>query len=544
MTAAGPSGGRAAAALLSGTALALCLPKPGLNFLGWFALAPLFAALDEASARRGAVLGFLAGFAYHATALNWIYWTCRFAHVSRFVGLVALFALAAFLALSWATIGLFGSWALRGLPLWLKPWSWAAAWTAMSYLWNSRTPRLAADFLAYSQWRHPALFQMDAILGPYGLGAIILAINAGLGILWNHARRRGGARWGSLLATTLGPAVIFLALGAFWGQSQLARRDRFLTSKPSLTATAVILQPDIDQYHKWDDAYRKENARILASLVSQAFALNPSLVLWPESSIPFAVDETIGRLDLPHTGRGRGQRPSALRAVGKGFGPAGRGSRSKGDQLVGAISYLQDSDGVEFYNAALLVSPAGSVVGRYHKRRLVPFGEFVPLKFLKRFIGILNTFGDLTPGERDQPLLKTAVGLVAVTICYEAAFPELARFDAARGARIIANLTNDGWYKDSWGPYQHFGTNVFRAVENRVYVLRSANTGISAAIDPWGLPMARLGLGQRGDISAEIPAADPFPARSFYARHGDWLAGLCLLAAAGFGLMNAVRSRA
>ena len=523
MTAVRPSGGQAAAALLSGTALALCLPKPGLNFLGWFALAPLFSALDEASARRGAALGFLAGIAYHATALNWIYWTCRFAHLSRFVGLVALFALAAFLALSWATIGLFGSWALRGLPLWIKPWSWAAAWTAISFLWNRLTPRLAADFLAYSQWRHPALFQMDSVLGPYGLGAIILAVNAGLGILWNQGPRRGGSRWGTPIAAALGPAAIFLALGACWGKSQLAHRSRFLEPAPSPTATAVILQPDIDQYHKWDGAYRTENARILSSLVSQAFALKPSLVLWPESSIPFAVDETIGHLDLPHTGRG---------------------DRPKADQLVGAVSYLQDEDGAEFYNAALLVSPTGSVVGRYHKRRLVPFGEFVPLKFLKRFIGILNTFGDLTPGDRDQPLLKTAAGLVAVTICYEAAFPELARFDAARGARIIANLTNDGWYKDTWGPYQHFGTNVYRAVENRIYVLRSANTGISAAMDPWGLPIARLGLGRRGDISAAIPETDPFPARSFYARHGDWLARLCLLAAAALGIRNFLRSRA
>ncbi len=492
-----------AAAAASGISLALCLPKPGLDVLGWFALAPLFAALDEAAPRRGALLGFVAGFAFHATALNWIYWTCRFAHVSRLVGVVALFSLSAFLALSWASIGFFGAWTLARLPLALKPWGWAASWTAWSFLWNRFTPRLAADFLAYTQWRHPALFQMDSVLGPYGLGALLLAFNAGLGA-WINLSRKDVPRL-KTAASALVPAALLIAAGAAWGESQLSGRAFFLGSKPSSSATAVILQPDIDQYHKWDDAFRMENARILATLVGKAVSMRPSLILWPESAIPFAVDESVSRLDLP---------------------------RAKATQLVGAISYLRAGDAPEIYNSALLVSPKGEIVARYHKRRLVPFGEFVPLKFLKRFIGILNAFGDLTPGSPDQPLLKTAAGAVAVTICYEAAFPELAREDAARGARIIANLTNDGWYKDTWGPYQHFGTNVFRAVENRVYVLRAANTGISAAIDPWGFPIARLGLGRRGDVEVSIPAADPFPARSFYARHGDWFAWLCLLAAA------------
>ena len=118
-------------------------------------------------------------------------------------------------------------------------------------------------------------------------------------------------------------------------------------------------------------------------------------------------------------------------------------------------------------------------------------------------------------------------------------FPRLARADAERGARFVVNVTNDGWYKDTWGPYQHFQANVYRAIENRVTVLRSGNTGISGVIDPWGVVTARLDLNERGRLDAEVPLADPFPGRSFYARHGDWFGALCLLAAAGliaFGL--------
>jgi apolipoprotein N-acyltransferase len=118
-------------------------------------------------------------------------------------------------------------------------------------------------------------------------------------------------------------------------------------------------------------------------------------------------------------------------------------------------------------------------------------------------------------------------------------FPRLARADAGRGARILVNVTNDGWYKNTWGPYQHFQVNTCRAIENRVTVLRSGNTGISGVIDPWGVVTARLDLNERGRLDAEVPLADPFPRRSFYARHGDWLGALCLLAAAAliaFGL--------
>ena len=121
-------------------------------------------------------------------------------------------------------------------------------------------------------------------------------------------------------------------------------------------------------------------------------------------------------------------------------------------------------------------------------------------------------------------------------------FPRLARADAARGARLLVNLTNDGWYKDTWGPFQHFQANVYRAIEDRVTVLRCGNNGISGVIDPWGVATARLDLNLRGRLDAAVPLADPFPRRSFYARHGDWFGALCLLAAAGLAAAGLKRA--
>ena len=170
----------------------------------------------------------------------------------------------------------------------------------------------------------------------------------------------------------------------------------------------------------------------------------------------------------------------------------------------------------------------------------MPFGEFVPFRrWLEPHIGILSQLGDFTAGPRRQPLISTPLGPLAVSICYEAVFSDLLRLDAERGARVFANLTNDGWYKDTWGPHQHFWVNAFRAVENRVTVLRSANTGISGIIDPYGIVLAQTPLLSRTRLDARVAVGNPFRGGSFYARHGDWFGVLCMacsLLAASFCL--------
>ena len=201
--------------------------------------------------------------------------------------------------------------------------------------------------------------------------------------------------------------------------------------------------------------------------------------------------------------------------------------------LVGIVAQAEDGAGPA--NAAQLIAPDGKVDGRYAKRQLVPFGEFVPLRrFVPRFVidrwlMILDNLGDLEAGTARPPLLQTAWGPTSLTICYEAIFPRWPRLDAARGARLMINITNDAWYLDTWGPRQHYRINRFRAIENRLTVIRAGNNGISAVIDPWGVTTAELALNERGRLDAEVPLEDAFPARSFYTRHGDWLGALCMI---------------
>jgi apolipoprotein N-acyltransferase len=496
----GPIAASLLSALLCGALTGLALPRPGFCLLAWFSLAPLFYFWRHCRGwRHAALIGLAAGFGYHGTVLYWIYSTCRFAGLSVAVGLLAWGALGLFMALNWALIGALGRRFAEGRGA-LRPWAWAALWTAVTFFCERWTPRLGADILGYTQSRCLALLQASSLAGPHFLGFLIVAANAVLERAWDESSPEGRSR-----ADAVNLAAVLALLAGAWGYGnfELVRRE---SAAPGPAAHVELLQPAVDQYQKFDAQRARDIIANFDELLSRPRVALPALVIWPETCLPYLVE------------------------AGRGLEPAAAWSRKLGSfQIIGVVS----QEGAALRNSAFLLSSSGSVRGVYHKRQLVPFGEFQPLRFLGRFIGILNQLGGLTAGAAAQPLFETPLGRIAGSICYEAMFPRWARFDAQRGARILVNVTNDGWYKETWGPYQHFEANRYRAIEDRVTVLRGGNTGISGVIDPWGVVTARLDLNARGRLDAEVPLADPFPRRSFYARHGDWFGVLCLLASGG-----------
>jgi len=486
--------------LVCGALLALCLPRAGFWPLGWFALAPLFALWSRRNPRRAFIGGLAAAFGFHGLTFYWIYSTCRFAGLPRALAIAAWAALALILAIDWALAAAAGAWLTRRADEAAKPWLWAALWSATAFAIGRFTARPSADLLAYTQYRNLSLIQMNSVLGPEGLGFTVAAFNAALGLaLYPSPQPSPKGRGSFWRIANLTAAALLAAGGWAWGKTQLNKAPK-TAPKPALAVE--LLQPNVDQYQKWNQAFVRGIWSDLEELLARPRRQNPALIVWPESAVP--------RLLLD----------------GQSIPEAAAWSRRLGAfQIVGAVTVGPAGT----YNAAVFIKPDGTFGGAYHKRVLVPFGEYVPLPFLRRWIGILDEMGNMTPGGPRQPLFKTPLGAVGVAVCYEMIFPRLIRQDAARGARVIVNITNDGWYKDTWGPYQHFMASRFRAVEDRVYVLRAANTGISGEIDPWGRIVAELPLGQNGRLDAEIPKTDPFPERSFYARHGDWFGALCLL---------------
>jgi|CXWL01.1.fsa_nt_gi apolipoprotein N-acyltransferase len=492
-----PRGGRTrlSAVVLGAGLLACALPAPGLWPLAWVGLVPLIFAVNTASTRREAgILGLAAGLAYHGVVLHWIYQTCRFAQVPMPVSVLAWLALSSFLALNLAVVSALTKWLSDAVPRAVRPWLWALCWTAVAAAAERFTPRLAVDLLAYTQWPNLAFLQASSWGGPHIVGFAVCLVNAALAEAWQEAPE-GFSGVGATLAASLA------LCGGMWMQGVWTLIQRPTTLEPS--ARVEILQPCVEQYHKWDKAFIDSILSGYDELLARPHAKAPALVIWPETSIPRWVS---GSVAVPEGAKWA----KALRAP----------------QLVGIIAENEGDRGPS--NAVQLIAPDGKLDGFYAKRELVPFGEFVPLReriprfVIDNWLGILDQLGDLTPGAPRQPLLHTSWGKTTVTICYEAVFPRWARLDADRGAQLMINVTNDGWYKDTWGPRQHYRANVFRAIENRLTVIRAGNTGISAVIDPWGVVTAELDLNVRGRLDADVPLNDPFPERSFYSRHGDW----------------------
>ena len=260
------------AAAVGGALAGLALPRAGLWAFGWLGLVPFFLLANEARSRRSAAA---AGFGYHVAVLHWIYATCRFALIPPIVALCALGAIAFDLALNWALIGFLVS--CIGSPRVVRPWAWAIVWTGIAAAFTSWTPRLAVDVLGYTQWCNLALIQAGSWGGPHVIGFLVVLVNAALAEAWSDAQaRERGASAGTLAC------ALALTFGV-WIHGEWALFHR--PADRGATARVEILQPNIDQYRKWDQAYVQEILAGFDELLSRPGPA-PALVGWPETSIP------------------------------------------------------------------------------------------------------------------------------------------------------------------------------------------------------------------------------------------------------------------
>src|SRR5262249_19211030 len=189
---------------------------------------------------------------------------------------------------------------------------------------------------------------------------------------------------------------------------------------------------------------------------------------------------------------------------------------------VGAPALTQGDGRVGFYNRAYLVSAAGKVDGHYDKIELVPFGEYVPARAVLGFFvnRVVQGFGDLLPGN-EQTIFSVKGAKLGILICYESIFPDFTRRAAKIGANVLVNITNDAWYGESSAPFQVLAMAALRSVETKLPMIRVANTGISALIEPSGRIANRTPLFKRGTEMADVSWR---PVRTVYTVVGDLFA--------------------
>lgn len=484
-------------AALSGILTFLSFPKFGSGILAWVALIPLFYALRDAKPVEGFRVGFLAGFIAQAGILYWIvYVVVQYGGLPVYAGIAAMLLLAAYLSLYTACFAMgVAYFRQRGIYLFLAA---PLLWTALEFARSHLLTGFPWENLAYSQYLHSKIIQISDITGIYGITFAIVLINAVLFDLWPGTSRRRRLAW---------TIAAFVVLGAIYGYGhfRIAEIGGALSKAPRLAVS--LIQGNIDQNIKWDPQYQKETLKIYRSLSSAAIPYpgRGGLLVWPETAAPFYF-----------------QRPDLLQEEVIDIG------RSSGVALLfGSPSYEDNGGRMDYMNSAYLLRPDGTVGGRYDKVHLVPYGEYVPLRKLFPFIGkIVAGVGDFRPGKGFHPL--TADGFrLGVLICYEGIFPEGGRDYKREKADLLVNITNDAWFGRTSAPYQHLSMTVFRAVENRLYLVRAANTGISAIIDPLGTILARTGIFERTVLKGEVKMIDE---KTFYAAYGDVFVYLCGLA--------------
>ncbi len=497
-----------ALAILSGVLLALSFPKPQLALFSWFAFVPLLLASGQKSARKAFRLGLITGLAGYGGIIYWINIVMTtYGKLSMPVSFLLFMTLTAYLALYVALfLYLVRKGEEKGIPLLL---SFPFLWVGLEYIRSFLMTGFPWASLGYSQYEILPIIQIADITGVYGVSFLLALSNVVLyqvirGIVKRDRRFHPG--WGVVFFLVL---VIGATLYGFY------RLNATETGKPVKVA---LVQGNIDQAIKWDPAFQQATITIYERLTLAAAKGGVDLVVWPESAIPFFYQD-----DERYAAR--------IRTLAAGV---------KSPILFGSPAYDNAGGKIKYRNSAYLLAPAGNLVGRSDKIHLVPFGEYVPLAKMLPFVHkLVAGIGDFSPGTEFLPLsiAKTQIG---VLVCFEGIFPEISRRYVMAGSRLLVNITNDAWYGNSSAPYQHLSMTVFRAVENRVPLVRAANTGISCVINSKGKVRDRTPIFQEASV---IDQVYPGTVTTIYNRYGDIFAKFCLVVSALLAVAILIRKK-
>jgi apolipoprotein N-acyltransferase len=521
--------GQIVLASVSGLLYPLCFPDFDLGALAWIVLVPLHFAIAGAQPRRAFWIGWLTGLIAFVGTMSWV------VTAMHLYGKMPLLASYAVMILLTTYLGLyiaFYALAIAWLRKTLLPFTFFTApfiWVTLELLRTHLLSGLPWTLLGYSQYQWLQTIQIADLTGVYGVSFLVVLVNAalsdvGLGAL--QRSRQPGSPFPLLSPTA---ATLGMVMTLLYGQAQLiARPDAASPSREGSDRSISIglVQPNVDQAQKWDAAFRRETLDRYARLTAQA-AEGSTLVIWPEAATPFLFEqESPYRLEVMELAR--------THNVPLLFGsPAFR-------HFLNGRPYL--------LNSAYLLSPDGVILGRYDKRHLVPFGEYIPLRPVLFFLDkLVEGIGDFEAGT-DATVLDLPVGSGAerssvkfgVVICYEVIFPNLVREFVASGAQFMVTITNDAWFGESAAAFQHFGMVVLRAVENRVAFARSANTGISGFIDPQGRILHATPIFTEEVVIGRIPVGR---VRTFYTQQGDLFAYGCVIITGLFLLVARLQTK-
>lgn len=473
--------------------LFLSFPRFDFHYLAWIGFIPLLFAIEDKTKREAFWLSYLSGFAFFISTLYWL------VHVT----LTGLIILCLYLAFYFAFFGYFFVGFKKRLPdfNFLTVIFLSSVWVILEYIRGHLLSGFPWALLGYSQYLNSGLIQIVDIIGSFGLSFLIIFVNLCI------------FRIIKLISTKeFKPAVrilsiLLLVFVMIYGYGSYSINKYSTISKAALEVS--LIQGNISQEDKWASIFRTKIKQTYFDLTRESVKDGSDLIIWPETAYPdyFADKDRATLSPLIELTR-EAQKPI----------------------LFGAVLEEQN----KYFNSAILIPSDLSQIAFYKKIHLVPFGEYLPfrryLPFLEKFVPIEDfdagrEFVIFTTKNRKREPVS-----FGVVICFEDTIFQLARQFRLNGADFLVNITNDAWFKKTSSPYQHLQASVFRAVENRIYVLRAANTGITCIIDNCGRVVKRVkdkdnrDIFVSGFISGEVKKQDTL---SFYSKFGDIFVLVC-----------------
>jgi len=433
--------------ILSAVLLILSYPIFNLEFLAWFGFVPLFFAIQGKSKSKAFLFSFITGVIFWCGTIYWLH------HVS-WPGFILL---VLYLSLYFGFFGIFFVLlSINDKRSTINVLLIPVAWVLLEWLRSTGPTGFGWALLGYSQYLNLPIIQIADITGVWGVSFLVMMVNFAI---WK-ALFKVKEYFDLELLIIFGLFICVLSYGYY----KLYFKPSTLNLKP---VKISIIQGNIPQYQKWDEDFQQNIFNRYEMLTKEAARMRPDLIIWPESSLPWIVDEN-----------SRGIR-SITRLAKEVKVPILAG-------VVAGGSARSESDMPSYYNSAMLISENGEILQQYNKLHLVPFGEYIPFErhipFIREYID--KPIGDYSPGNKYTVFdHKTKFG---VLICFEDIMPHLAKRFVKKGADLLVNITNDAWFMKTSAPYQHAQPSVFRAIENRVPVVRCANTGLSCFIDRFG----------------------------------------------------------
>jgi len=539
----------------AGLLLTAAFPKIGIAGFAWIVPGLLLAIAQGKSRGDAFRIGYVAGLAHFLSSLYWL----------------LLIPAAGFPILGWVALGVFLAlypavwvWLMAGKigeGDWARRTRWAfagaAAWVALEMVRVRLFGGFPWDLLGVSQYRMVPLIQIASVTGVYGVSFLVVWFSLSL---FSAAR----AIFGNPNRRFVWQAEMILPLLTVMGLFIFGFVRSGQGNVPGTTLRVLLVQPGIPQTLIWNPAQDEQRFQQLLRMTKSALADNEK----PEPAVP--VVQILGASNAseiqsqqPPSGlaeRARGASgtdlliwpesavPKMLRydeATYRAVTELAQSNQvwliTSSDDAEPARNGSTNPDDADYFNSAFLVSPAGRLANVYHKRKLVIFGEYIPLVQWLPFIKYLTPItGSFTPG--DQPVTFELSDLhvnAAPLICFEDTFPGTARQSAKDDVDFLVNLTNDGWFGDSAAQWQHLATAVFRAVENHLPLIRCANNGVTCWIDASGRVRdifkdhtgSVYGV---GTMTVDVPVTQGGAGRTptFYHRHGDWFGWGCVVVAA------------